>query len=353
MGGAFPQNAGCLRHLGVPLMHTFRPFRSGFAIVLLMHGPASAAPLQYLTGAGDKAGPVIALTWGVLVIALSVIVIITALLAGALWRRPGLAIAPGEKTPIGSADGGLNWLWVGVGLSSLVLLFTVIWTVVVLAKVIAPPTPPAVTIEITGKQWWWQAKYDSPDPSRVFITANEIHIPAGQPVRFRLIGGDVIHSFWVPQLGGKTDTIPGQINETWLEAKRPGLYRGQCTEYCGVQHAHMGVVMIADTPADFRKWWDNQLLSPAVLNAPGASEFDARCGGCHAVRGTIAAGSLGPNLSHLMTRTTIAAFLPNDGPTLARWIADPQSLKPGSLMPTPEITVQQRDRILAYLETLK
>jgi cytochrome c oxidase subunit 2 len=309
--------------------------------------------LEYLTGSGDKAGPVVVLTWGVLAISLCVIIVITALLLGGIWKSPPRTVAIGEKTAIGPEEGGLNWLWIGVGVSSLVLLFTVVWTVVVLAKVIVPATRPTVTIEITGKQWWWQAKYDSPDPSRVFLTANEIHIPAGQPVRLRLIGGDVIHSFWVPQLSGKTDAIPGQINETWLEAKHPGIYRGQCTEYCGVQHAHMGIVLIADTPENFRKWWDHQLQSPIAADAPGAGEFVAHCGGCHAVRGTMAAGSLGPDLSHLMTRTTIAASFPNDGPTLARWISDPQSLKPGSLMPTPEITAQQRDRIHAYLETLK
>jgi len=324
-----------------------------FAAILWVSPAAGAAPLQYLTGAGDKADPVVALTWGVIVISLVVIVVITALLVGAVWKKPRLVMAVGEKTAIGPAEGGHNWLWIGVGLSSTVLLFTVVWTVVVLAKAITPATKPLVTIEITGKQWWWQVKYDSSDPSRVFITANEIHIPAGQPVQFKLIGGDVIHSFWVPQLSGKTDTIPGQINETWLEAKNPGIYRGQCTEYCGVQHAHMGIVLIADTPADFRKWWDHQLQTPTIADALGASEFVAHCAGCHTVRGTIAAGSLGPDLSHLMTRTTIAASFPNDGPTLARWIANPQSLKPGSLMPAPEITAQQRDQILAYLETLK
>ncbi|HUO01332.1 MAG TPA: cytochrome c oxidase subunit II [Rhizomicrobium sp.] len=334
-------------------MRSFKPHLLGFATTILFCAPGQAAPLEYLTGSGDKAAPVVALTWGTIVISLVVIAVITALLAAGVWKNPRRSIVIGEKTAIGPDTGGHSWLWIGVGLSSLVLLLTVVWTVVVLAKVIAPSTKPTVTIEITGKQWWWQAKYDSPDPARVFITANEIHIPAGEPVRLRLIGGDVIHSFWVPQLSGKTDTIPGQINETWLEAKHPGVYRGQCTEYCGVQHAHMGIVMVADTPAAFRRWWDHQLQSPALGSGQGAAEFLAHCGGCHTVRGTDAVGVLGPDLSHLMTRTTIAAFLPNDRPTLARWIADPQSLKPGSLMPTPEIAAQQRDQILAYLQTLR
>ena len=225
-----------------------------FAAILWVSPAAGAAPLQYLTGAGDKADPVVALTWGVIVISLLVIVVITALLVGAVWKKPRLVMAVGEKTAIGPAEGGHNWLWIGVGLSSVVLLFTVVWTVVVLAKAITPQ--PSLSSQSRSRESNGGGRLNtmSSDPSRVFITANEIYIPAGQPVQFKLIGGDVIHSFWVPQLSGKTDIIPGQINETWLEAKNPGIYRGQCTEYCGVQHAHMGIVLIADTPADFRKW---------------------------------------------------------------------------------------------------
>lgn len=336
------------------LVRCFKLLILGCGLAGLFGAPVKAAPLEYLTGSGEKAGPVIALTWGVIVISLVVIAVITALLAGAVWKKPPLTMAVGEKTMIGSEEGGHNWLWIGAGISSLVLLFAIVWTVVVLAKVIAPPTPPKVTIEITGRQWWWQARYDSPDPSRVFVTANEIHIPAGQPVRLRLIGGDVIHSFWVPQLSGKTDTIPGQINETWLEARQPGVYRGQCTEYCGLQHAHMGIVMIADTPADFRKWWGHQLEAAHATNLPGEADFVAHCGGCHAVRGTAAAGVFGPDLSHLMTRTTIAAgTFPNNAEMLRHWISDPQSLKPGALMQAPEITSSQLDQIYAFLETLR
>jgi cytochrome c oxidase subunit 2 len=241
-----------------------------------------------------------------------------------------------------------------VGVSTLALLFTVGWTMAVLARIEAPVTPPATIIEITARQWWWQAHYLSNDSARDFVTADEIHIPAGQPVRLRLIGGDVIHSFWVPQLAGKMDTIPGQTNETWLEAAAPGTYRGQCTEYCGVQHAHMGLVVVADTPADFRKWWDHQLDMPASDNVPGQDVFESHCGGCHTVRGTDAAGSLGPDLSHLMQRTTLASVsLPNDHASLARWISDPQAVKPGSQMPAPQLSGSELAQVQSYLETLK
>jgi cytochrome c oxidase subunit 2 len=317
---------------------------------------AHAAPLQYLTGAGDKATPVVWLTWGVLVISVIVTVVIAGLLAGAIWHRPGQGWTTGQKGEVLPHEGGLNWLWIGVGVSALVLLFSVVWTVKVLAQIQGPPAAPAVTIEITGKQWWWQVRYLSGDVSRQFITANEIHIPAGVPVRLKLIGGDVIHSFWVPQLAGKMDAIPGQTNETWIEAAAPGTYRGQCTEYCGVQHSKMALLVVAEASGDFQRWWAHQLAPPAAPQGralAGLDDFASHCGACHAVRGTEAEGALGPDLSHLMRRTTIASgVLPNDGPTLAHWIADPQSLKPGSLMPTPALSEYELANVHAYLKTL-
>jgi cytochrome c oxidase subunit 2 len=322
----------------------------------MVPGAVQAAPLQYLSGAGDKARPVVGLTWGVLAISLIVIFVIAALLVGAIWHRPGLEGAElSGRPPLGKAEGGLNWLWIGVGVTTLALLFSIVWTVQVLARVQAPATKPAVTIEVTARQWWWEVRYLGDDPSQNFTTANEIHIPVGQPVRFRLIGGDVIHSFWVPALGGKMDAIPGQTNETWLEADKPGTYRGQCTEYCGLQHAHMGLVMIAQAPAAFHQWWTHQLDAPVQTAASaGPSAFVMHCGGCHMVRGTDAAGVLGPDLSHLMQRTTIAAgTLPNTPAMLTHWITDPQAIKPGALMQAPELTGTDLAAIHAYLETLK
>jgi cytochrome c oxidase subunit 2 len=292
----------------------------------------------------------------VLLISLAVVAIIALLLAGAIWHRPGVAWSPGSKISLQSHEGGLNWLWIGVGLSTLVLLFSIVWTVQVLAKIEGPPTKPAVTIEVTGRQWWWQVRYLPDDVSRQFVTANEIHIPVGQPVRLKLVGGDVIHSFWVPQLAGKMDAIPGQTNETWLEADAPGVYRGQCTEYCGLEHARMAFLVVAQSPSDFQAWWAHQLAAPSQpqgVALVGQADFQTHCAGCHTVRGTEAEGALGPDLSHLMQRRTIAAgSLPNDEPTLAHWIADPQSLKPGSLMPAPELSGQELAAVHAYLKTL-
>lgn len=320
---------------------------------LLISG-AQAAPLEYLSGAGEKAGPVVGLTWGVLLISLIVVVVIAALLAGAIWHRPGLLMEPGTRLPLSEGPDGTRWLWIGVGLTSFALLFTVVWTVAVLARIEAPAKKTAVTIEVTGKQWWWQVRYLSDDPSRDFTTANEIHIPAGEPVRLRLIGGDVIHSFWVPALTGKMDAIPGLTNETWLEADKPGVYRGQCTEYCGLQHAHMGFLVIAQAPSAFRRWWRHQLEAPADARASAdEAEFAAHCGGCHRVRGTSANGIVGPDLSHLMQRRMLAAATLRNSPSnLMHWISDPQAIKPGSLMPDPELSTRDRASILSYLETL-
>jgi cytochrome c oxidase subunit II len=328
------------------------------ALGILVPAVARATPLDYLHAAGSRADPVVPLTWGVTLVSIAVIVIFSALVAAAIWRRPTLQQRTGEKSALIPDTGGTRWITVGVSLSTAVLLITVVWTMAVLAQVTSPATTPALTVEVTGHQWWWQVRYLSDDPAQVFSTANEIHIPAGQPVKFELIGGDVIHSFWVPALSGKTDLIPGQANETWLEAHKPGTYRGQCTEYCGIEHAKMAFVVIADTPANFEVWRQHQMQSPQPPTEGGAqagqAQFVAHCGACHAVRGTDAAGMLGPDLSHLMQRKTLAAgIIPNDPADLLRWMADPQRIKPGNLMQKPELAANERADILAYLKTLR
>ncbi len=323
------------------------------ALAALFAQPAFAAPLDYLTSAGAKADAIRPLTIGVIAVSVAVIVIVSILLIGGM-RRPGAIAIAGSRLDVMPDEGGLAWLWTGVGLSSLVLLFSVVWTVAVLAEIDAPPQKPAVTIEVTGKQWWWQVRYLSDDPSRIFATANEIHIPAGEPVLFKLIGGDVIHSFWVPALGGKTDLIPGQTNETWLEARKPGTYRGQCSEYCGIEHAHMAFLVIAEPAEQFAAWQAHQLQSPDAATSRGQAAFGVRCGSCHAVRGTQSAGVVGPDLSHLMQRKTLgAATLPNDPKHLSQWIADPQRMKPGNLMQKPQLSGAELADIRAYLETLR
>jgi cytochrome c oxidase subunit 2 len=251
-----------------------------------------------------------------------------------------------------------GWISIGVGLSTILLVGLVVWTSVTMARIAYPPSEPALSIEVRGHQWWWEFAYLNDDPSKTFVTANEIHIPVGKPVRFALKGEDVIHTFWVPSLGGKIQLIPGQTNVTWLEADKPGVYRGQCSQYCGQQHAHMVFSVVADPPSDFEAWRDGQLRAASQPSSDdtrlGEEHFIGRCGACHTVRGTPANGQVGPDLTHLMSRATIAGGeLPNNPGFLSGWIANPQNLKPGSLMPDPELSGPDLTSIRSFLVTLK
>lgn len=318
------------------------------------------APLEYLTSHGIRAHPIQTLTWAMMIVAIAVILIISGLLIASLiraWGRQAVIIA--DATIVERPLGGMSWITIGVGVSTLVLFIMMVWTVVTLAKVSNLPSGSApVTIEVTGHQWWWEVNYISDDPSRQFSTANEIYIPVGLPVEVRLRGADVIHSFWVPALTGKTDAIPGQNNRTWLQADHPGVFRGQCTEYCGDQHAHMGFEVIGVPPEQFVAWWSAQLQgvapAPSLPPTDGQNAFIAKCGICHTVRGTRAGGSLGPDLTHVMSRKTIAAgTLPNTPGQLAGWIADPQHIKPGNFMPQLDLSGPELIAIRGYVETLK
>jgi cytochrome c oxidase subunit II len=322
----------------------------------LAASPCRAAfPMNYLKSYGSQAHGILPLTWGMMIISVFVVVVITALLIRSVWRTRAYRSIAIEERELMPAAGGLGWLYVGVGVSTLVLIATAAWAMVTLAAVSEPPGKTAFTIALTGHQWWWQVNYTSDQPSQNFTTANEIHIPVGQPVRIELKSADVIHSFWVPELGGKTDLIPGQTNVTWIEAKKPGTYRGQCSEYCGQQHAHMALLVVASSADEFKAWRDAQLKAPPAPTAiHGESDFIQKCGVCHTVRGTPAQGIVGPDLSHLMQRHGIAAeTLANNTGSLAGWISNPQAIKPGSLMPQTEVTPAQLQRILGFLHTLK
>ncbi|MCK1653459.1 cytochrome c oxidase subunit II [Bradyrhizobium sp. 149] len=217
----------------------------------------------------------------------------------------------------------------------------------------------ALTLKIIGHQWWWEVRYEADSPHQSFVTANEIRIPTGQPVKVELESADVIHSFWVPSLTGKMDLITGQKNELQFTAKNAGVYRGQCAEFCGLQHAHMAFTVIALPPDEFARWREHEnqsANSPAdQLGKQGEALFRARgCALCHNINGTMAGGQLGPDLTHIGSRTTIAAgTLPNTPATLGAWIADPQHIKPGNLMPKMPLQSDEMIAILHYLEQLK
>jgi cytochrome c oxidase subunit 2 len=308
---------------------------------------------------GPRADPATALTWGLLVLSVLVIVIITlAVLAGVVMRRSRTPIDSLPTAPVGRDIGGLKWIYIGAALTVAALVAALIWTMQVLAAVDSPTRAPRVTLEVTGHQWWWEVRYVGATPGETFTTANEIHVPVGQPVLIKLFGGDVIHSFWIPALTGKTDTIPGRENLAWLQADHAGVYRGQCTEYCGAQHAHMAAFIVAEPQAAFEAWRQGQLATAAAPADPDTTAGEAlmvsRCGGCHTVRGTTAGGVLGPDLTHLMSRRTLAsgAFANTPG-NLLGWISDPQSAKPGAQMPATYLSGPDLSHLRAYLATLQ
>jgi cytochrome c oxidase subunit II len=216
-----------------------------------------------------------------------------------------------------------------------------------------------LTIEITGYQWWWEARYTDVDASNIFTTANEIHIPVGVPVLFTLRANDVIHSFWVPNLAGKKDLIPGKISTTWLQADKPGVYRGQCAEYCGLQHARMALWIVAEPQEQFNAWRQNQTqtsIAPATDSQRRGQQvfLSSTCVMCHAINGTPAGSNFGPNLTHVGSRNTIAAAtLSNTREHLARWIVDSQQFKPGNKMPQNNLGQAELDALVDYLQSLK
>jgi len=314
-------------------------------------------PLSYLTAAGRKALDILPLTIGVTALSVFVVLLISVLLLVAVFRqRP----AGDPQALIQSAE-PLRWVNLGIMLTIIALVGVLIWTMSTVAAVIRPPQDSALTLEVTGHQWWWEVRYlDKDHPSNVFTTANEIHIPAGKPIKINLMSADVIHSFWVPSLAGKTDTIPGQTNEIWLQADRFGTYAGQCTEYCGQQHAHMAFSVIADDPEKFEAWRQAQLIGKAPPDDEAPADIQQRiafqhhCGACHTVRGTAAGGRVGPDLTHVMSRQTIAAgTLPNVPGWIDAWVADPQHFKPGAKMPILDINGPQFHAVTNYLATLR
>jgi cytochrome c oxidase subunit II len=217
----------------------------------------------------------------------------------------------------------------------------------------------ALTVRVTGFQWWWEVTYPDAVPGRSVVTANEIHIPVGQPVRIELVANDVIHSLWIPSLAGKRDMIPGRDTSLTFTAEREGVYRGQCAEFCGMQHAHMAILVVAEAPDAFARWKDAQLAAaatPADEEARAGLALFTRsgCASCHTVRGTPAAGAVGPDLTHVASRQTIAAgLLPVTRGSLAAWIADPQTLKPGNTMPMTPLAPEELRAVSAYVAGLK
>lgn len=315
---------------------------------------ACAGSPTYLHGSGYRADREAALGWVLLIIAAAVVVVVTlALIVGMVRRRQ-------EGTDVTRSGTGLRWIIVGgIAAPTFILAVVLVLAMKTLAQDAAPTTTPTVAIQVIGHRWWWEVRYLGQAPSDRFVTANELHIPVGQPVRLELATADVIHSFWIPQLAGKTDLIPGQQNVTWIEADSAGTYSGRCGEYCGLQHANMMLSVTADPPDWFARWLETQRAVAAepsdTAAVTGRAVFvRSACALCHTIRGTGAGGALGPDLTHVASRRTIGAgVLPNTQGNLAGWVANPQGIKPGVTMPVVPLPPGELHAVLSYLQSLK
>ncbi len=295
------------------------------------------------------------LTWLMFAIAGVVLIVITVLILLVFRRsrseREGVDLYAHDQR-------SLQGVLLGGGVVPIIVLMVVMGIAIAVDR--QANDPPAgsdpLVIEVIGHQWWWEVHYTDQN----FNTANEIHIPVGQPITVRLTTADVIHSFWVPQLHGKMDMIPGQTNTITLEADQPGIYRGQCAEFCGAQHATMAFLVIADEPAAYQAWLADQVESsvpPKVgsVEQMGQQAFlGSACTYCHTIRGTNASGHLGPDLTHIASRATIGSgILPNTRGNLAGWILNSQAIKPENHMPPMDLTAEQLQAMLDYFATLK
>jgi cytochrome c oxidase subunit 2 len=292
------------------------------------------------------------LWWLMLALGVAVFVVVALLLAVGLFRRSRTDPQPGEKTP-NRFD---RWMIAGGVAMPLVVLIVVFGATLQAMRFVSTTAPPeALVVEVVGHQWWWEVHY----PDEGVTTANELHIPVGRPVRLQLTSADVIHSFWVPRLGGKIDLLPDGTNTLVLEADEAGEHHSQCAEFCGLQHANMGLTVVAEPQDQFASWVTAR-HRPAVEPAGAAAQrgrdvfLASDCASCHAIRGTTADATAGPDLTHVAGRPTLgAAVLPNTPENLADWVTDPHAIKRGVEMPAAELTDEQLDALLAYLNGLE
>jgi cytochrome c oxidase subunit 2 len=247
------------------------------------------------------------------------------------------------------------WIvWGGIGVPVVILAVLAVVTVRVTGE-LRKPSPNALRIEVVAKRWWWDVTYTDAG----FQTANEIHLPAGQPVQIGLDSDNVIHSFWVPELAGKLDVIPGQHNVLRFTPEKPGTYRGECAEFCGIEHARMGFLVVVQTPADYARWVARQQPAPLPPDSETAAEGEQAfmrqsCAGCHTIRGTQAQGTVGPDLTDFGSRHTIGGDTVLNTPNnLAAWLSDAQRFKPGALMPPIQLSGTDLKSIVSYLEGLQ
>jgi cytochrome c oxidase subunit II len=311
--------------------------------------PACTSVTSALDPAGPGAARIEELWWLIFWISTAVFAVVLGFLIAALLRGRRQHVDIPKEVRWGEPFIVIS----GVVLPAVILIGVFVVSLADMRELSRTGSRAALEIDVTSHNWWWEVRY--PNGAG---TANEIHVPVGEPVRLKLVTADVIHSFWVPRLQAKIDHVSGRTNYMWLQADRPGRYRGQCAEFCGLQHANMAFYVVAQPGPDFDAWME-QTATPAGATsgsaAVGESVFmSSTCVGCHAIQGTPAEARVGPDLTHLADRRTLlAGTVPNTERNLERIILDPQSVKPGVAMPPTELTPNELEDLLAYLEQLE
>jgi cytochrome c oxidase subunit 2 len=326
----------------------YRAAAAGLAVVLASALTGCGGDQNTLHPSGGPESKIAHLFWVMLTGAGIGLAVVVGLLMLGWWRRDRADL------PGGGGERAATRLVVALGVvvPIVVLIALFVWADFFVAKATDAPAAAstALTVEVTGHDWWWEVRY----PGTAAVTANEIHIPTHTRVDLVATTDDVIHSFWVPELNRKIDMLPGRRNRSLLEADRAGRYRGQCSEFCGLQHAHMAVVVVAQPRAQFDAWLANMARPAATATGDGAHVFAQDCGSCHTIRGTPADGQVGPDLTHLATRRTIGAItLVNDPAHLRRWIRDSQAYKPGNRMPAMPLRGADLSSLVSYLGALR
>lgn len=326
-------------------------------ISLRVFGEVPQATPSIMAPASTPAREIYSLSLLILAVTGGIFLVVGGLLGFAIIKFRSRASDPlGEPAQIyGSTQIELAWTVIPV----LIVLVLFLATARILFAIQDAPKPAsALDVTVVGHQFWWEFRY----PTLGIVTANELHVPVSsdrvpEHTYLKLLSADVNHSFWIPQLGGKTDLIPNHVNTMWIDPQQPGLYVGQCAQFCGTQHALMLLRVYADTPEQFASWVQNQ-QRPGVQDsevAAGRHVFETQaCMSCHTVKGTAATGRFGPDLTHLMSRTTLASGAAvNDTANLRQWIKAPDTFKKGALMPAMQLSDQQLDQVTAYLSTLR
>jgi cytochrome c oxidase subunit II len=309
-----------------------------------------------LDARGPGAAEIVTLWWVMFWLSVPVFLVVVGILLIIIFRRSQAKVEPGIADVIKDAPDPRGWIWWGgIIIPTVILAIVMLFTMYTLSVTATPQRQSNHYYEIFGWMWWWEVR----NPDLGIRTANELYIPVGEPVRLRITSGDVIHSFWIPQLHGKMDAVPGRSNEFWVQADEPGIYRGICAEFCGLQHANMQFVLVAVPPEEYESWVERESADAQVpedgLAAQGFDVFmNNQCHFCHQIRGTEAVGQIGPDLTHFGSRLTLAAGIRENNPgNLGGWISDPQHLKPGNMMPRIRLDSEELQALIAFLQSLE